>query len=102
MKHQFWLLAIVCSTVLADSMPEHGLATPAYIPQPVVATAPTYIPPVQTVYYNQPVYSQPATTYYNQAVYTPPQQQQRPVQMDRYTRFAIEREQMFGHSYIVR
>ena len=98
MKHRFWLLSIVCSTVLADTMPEHGLATPAYIPPP---------PTVQTVYYNQPVYSQPApqpvqqtTVYYNQPVYTPPQQNS--VQMDRYTRFAIEREQLFGRSYIVR
>ena len=101
MKHYFWLLFIVCSTVLADTIPEPGLATPAYIPPPpVLATTPAYIPQesIQTVYYNQPIYTTPSkpvqqTVYYNQT---------QPTQMSRYERFAIEREQMFGNMYIRR
>ena len=101
MKHQFWLLAIVCSTVLADSMPEPGLATPAYIPPPptpIVATAPVYIPQ-QTVYYNQPTYTpQPVqqTVYYNTSSIPKPRH------VDAYDRIMLEREQVFGNMYIHR
>ena len=55
MKHHFWLLVFgtICVTALADTIPEPGLASPAYIPPPpapVVATysQPTLAPPMDT------------------------------------------------------
>lgn len=86
-KHFVSLIAsLVCFTASADTIPEPGLATPAYIP-PIA----TYVQPepVRT----QPVYvqPQPTPTYYVQQ--TVP---------DRYSRFAAEREQMFGNAYIRR
>jgi uncharacterized membrane protein len=94
MKNCFWLLILsaVCHIAAADVIPEPGLATPAYIPPPpaLVASTPVYsqqitqIHPLQTVYYNQPIV------------------QTQPIQIDRYSRYASEREQMFGNAYIRR
>jgi hypothetical protein len=94
MNYRFWLLILsaVCHIAAADAIPEPGLATPAYIPPPpaLVASTPVYSQqitqkqPLQTVYYNQPII------------------QTQSVQMDRYSRYASEREQMFGNAYIRR
>ena len=92
-KHFVSLIAsLVCFTASADTIPEPGLATPAYIPPIAIYVQPEPVR-TQTVYVQQPVYvqPQPTPTYYVQQ--TVP---------DRYSRFAAEREQMFGNAYIRR
>jgi hypothetical protein len=90
MKHYVWLLifSTLCTTALADTIPEPGLASPAYIPlpPPVVASTPIYSPPVQTVYYDQPVV----------------RTQQVRLVPDRYAQYRMEYEQAFGKSWLWR
>jgi hypothetical protein len=98
MKHHFWLLVFgtICVTALADTIPEPGLASPAYIPPPPAPVVATYSQPTQTIYYNQPA----QTVYYNQPVVHT--QQVRSAPIDRYAQYRMEQEQVFGKSWLWR
>jgi len=96
-KYCLLLLLVSCFTAMADTIPEPGLATPAYVPAPVAISTPTYVSQPETTYIQTQSITVQTTTYYNQPTYVVP-----PVQLSRYGKFVLEREQMFGNAYIRR